>query len=111
MNTIKKMILYTFLILFLLSIHRDLTVGTFLNSTPDQQNKLHIMEQEKMEVLKVQVGQGETVLSIVEEINEPHSSNLDIPQILADFKSLNHGVKPTDIKKEEYYYFPLYKNQ
>ncbi|SFD54663.1 hypothetical protein SAMN05216238_102158 [Lentibacillus persicus] len=112
MNTINKVILYIFLFLFLLSVHHDLTAGTYGNNKPEGPNKTQtqrMMKEEQIEILKVQAGHGDTVLSIVERINEGHSESLDISRIMKDFKLLNNDVKPTEIQAEEYYYFPLYK--
>ncbi|QKY69472.1 hypothetical protein [Lentibacillus sp. CBA3610] len=108
MNAIKKLLLYTFIILFLISVHKDLTVGTSLNPDTDSQNQTHMIEQEERTVLKVQVSTGETVLSIAERINPQDSNHLDISQVLDDFRALNPDVEPTHITPGEYYYFPLY---
>ncbi|SFA70701.1 hypothetical protein SAMN04488072_101139 [Lentibacillus halodurans] len=108
MNSIKKLLLYTFIILFLISVHQDLTVGTPLNNNLDSQNNPPIVEQENITFIKVQTNTGDTVLSIVEELNKQNNNDLDISQILDDFKALNPGVEPLHIQTGEYYYFPLY---
>ncbi|MFD1363039.1 hypothetical protein [Lentibacillus salinarum] len=113
MKKINKPLFYTFILLFLISVHKDLTVGTPLNNDTDGQNEQNLKmsaEQETITIIKVQVQQGDTVLSIVEAINQQrnHVNQLDISQVLSDFRTLNPGVEPLNIETGNYYYFPAY---
>ncbi|HLS07964.1 hypothetical protein [Lentibacillus sp.] len=109
MNSFKKILVYVFVVLFLVSIHRDLTIGTPLDSKSDGQHDNPMVEEEQANAVKISVNKGDTVLSIVEELNEQNDRELDIPQIMTDFKALNPGVEPLHIESGDDYYFPLYK--
>ncbi|TFJ94101.1 hypothetical protein [Lentibacillus salicampi] len=109
MNSIKKLLIYIFAVLFLVSIYQDLTAGTPLNSNPNPQKQDNrTLEQETLTAIKVKVNEGDTVLSIVEKLNDQSNRPLDISQIQTDFKALNPHVEPLHIKSGTYYYFPLY---
>lgn len=58
--------------------------------------------------IKVKVQPGDTVLSLMEKVNNYELDNLDIDKIIADFKQLNPLVNPYDLKINHYYYFPVY---
>ncbi|WP_164668594.1 hypothetical protein [Virgibacillus doumboii] len=113
MNNIKKTLLYMFIILFIISLYKDLTVGTPLNSTNNQyENEYNSEEANDLTVMRVKVQQGETVLSIVEQINQQKINTMDIKQIIADFEALNPTVNdPEKLKTNTFYYFPVYEKE
>lgn len=102
------MLIYVFIILFIVSIHKDLTVGTPLNNKPEIHYDNNTIVQESLTATKVKVNKGDTVLSIVEELDHQNDKQLDISQIQADFKALNPNVETLHIEPGKYYYFPSY---
>ncbi|GGJ83191.1 hypothetical protein GCM10007063_02130 [Lentibacillus kapialis] len=108
MNSIKRLFIYVLIVLFLVSIHKDLTVGTPMDSEPEMQNGTKTFKQESLTAVEVKVNEGDTVLTIVEELNDQNDKQLDIPQIQADFEALNPNVQALHVEPGEYYYFPLY---
>ncbi|WP_010531008.1 hypothetical protein [Lentibacillus jeotgali] len=108
MNSMKRLLIYFFTILLLVSIYKDLTVGTPIDSRPEIQHDTETVEQESLTAVEVQVNKGDTVLTIVEELNHQNDKELDISQIQADFKALNPNAEPLHIEPGKYYYFPLY---
>ncbi|WP_106497131.1 hypothetical protein [Lentibacillus sp. Marseille-P4043] len=104
----KKSGIYLFIILIIVSIYTDLTSGSLLppnnNSIPAKQTEP--TNTRKFKVKKVKVRSGDTVLSIVEEINDLLPA-LDINQIFDDFQLINH-TNPHKLIIGDYYYFPIY---
>ncbi|GAA0443229.1 hypothetical protein GCM10008983_20520 [Lentibacillus halophilus] len=103
----KRFILYMFIILLVISIYKDMTTGIL----PDTSSKLttdNTHETEKLTVVRVKAGKGDTVLSIVESINELNNQ-VAVSKILDDFRSINPDTDPFHVKSGEYYFFPLYK--
>src|SRR5699024_9177704 len=99
MNNITKTLLYIFIILFVISLYKDLTIGTQLHSTDNQQSDKYEKEIKDINAMRVKVKQGDTVLSIVEQLNNKTINTMDIKQILADFKALNPTVaSPKSLK-------------
>ncbi|MEC5422240.1 hypothetical protein QGM71_01870 [Virgibacillus sp. C22-A2] len=62
----------------------------------------------KFNVIHIKVQPGDTVLSIVEELNEDTLDSLDISQLISDFKMINPNSDPYNLQAHHYYYFPLY---
>ncbi|MFD2046081.1 hypothetical protein ACFSTA_12140 [Ornithinibacillus salinisoli] len=106
----KKTLLYLFIILFLVSIYKDMTIGTQISEDKNEYSTTVDSEQARhFQAIKIKVQPGETVLSIAEQLNEFENTPLVIDDILTDFKTLNPNVNPYDIKSHSYYFFPLYK--
>lgn len=110
MNLIKKSFLYIFIILLLVSIYKDLYYGTIINNQTNDDNSAYTTVN-KPHVIKVKVQQGDTVLSIVEKINETENENLNIEMILEDFQAANPTADPFQLKANAFYYFPLYEKE
>ncbi|TRM12720.1 hypothetical protein FH966_14015 [Lentibacillus cibarius] len=101
--------LYIFIILFCVSIYKDLTIGIIPDNTSMNQNIGNKMEEDKLTGISMKVDKGDTILSVVEEINDHLGNKLDISEIMADFKTLNPKADPIKIQPGETYYFPVYK--
>ncbi|WP_186575770.1 hypothetical protein [Aquibacillus kalidii] len=132
MIILKKIGLTLFVVLLLVSIFKDLTVGTIVRETETVQGasekdneeqpvekknkkadenteKEQQKETNRYKVVSKKVAAGETVLSIVETIN-PDENSLLMKQIILDFETLNPGIDPHLIEPNKEYYFPAYKN-
>ncbi|WP_099158522.1 hypothetical protein [Virgibacillus ndiopensis] len=107
MNFLQKCGIFLVILLLIISVYKDLTSGT---QESLELNKPIEIEQtsKKYKVVKVKVQSGDTVLSIMEEVNN-NNKTLDITKILSDFKAINNEVSPHELKVGNYYYFPLYK--
>jgi len=110
MYFIKRIFFYLIIILLIVSLYKDLTIGTshFNDNKFNHTQQIYLKEQEsKLSVIQVRVQPGDTVLSITEQINQqlPH---LDIMQIMNDFKTINPNVEPYHLQSDTVYYFPLY---
>jgi len=102
----KKIIIYALIFLFLLSIYKDLNSGSLLSNLDTKQETVPINDY-KAVYLKVQ--HGDTILSIIERINEKNMDRMDITQIMEDFELLNPNILPEEVKVDHYYYFPTYE--
>lgn len=108
MNTLIKFGLFILALMFIMSFYKDLTVGTLISSNHAENEQITPVVNIDSTAMRVKVQEGETVLSIVEQINQNSVQTIDIDQVLTDFKKLNPEIKPLDINAGEYYYFPLY---
>lgn len=110
MDFIKRTFIYVIIILLCISIYNDLTLGNVV-----LENKSNRIQQPSADitftVLQVKVEPGETVLSIVERINNNRNlEKMDLTQILTDFTIINPSIDPHNLEPRTYYYFPLYDN-
>lgn len=104
----KRFLLYVFVILLFISVSKDLT-----------ENKQDSVEYKEIvaphhtntdfTIMHIKIKPGDTVLSIVEEINDHNIQKLDAKQIIADFQSINPNADPYHIQPHLFYYFPKYK--
>ncbi|WP_174613826.1 hypothetical protein [Virgibacillus ihumii] len=110
MNPLIKFGLFIFVLLFIISMHKDLTVGS-LEKDLNHSSEDNITSRATIhsQAVRIKVHEGETVLSIVEQINQESVQTLDVKQIVADFKELNPDAKPLQIKAGNYYFFPFYE--
>lgn len=108
MQFIKKSSLFLFIILLFISVYKDLNSGSPL---PSHSNDTKIQDNIPHQVIKVKVKQGETVLSIVEQVNQTERNNLNIQSIMDDFQEANPNTDPYHLKPNTFYYFPLYKEE
>ncbi|HLR08016.1 MAG TPA: hypothetical protein VK136_01970 [Bacillota bacterium] len=102
----KRIGLYILLVLFIASVHKDLSSKTYIPSE-NMENEATPTTSD-FSPFKVKVRNGETVLSIVERLNPNTIHTVEIKQIMHDFKTLNPHVKPDELKHNTYYYFPRY---
>ncbi|MCP8616879.1 LysM peptidoglycan-binding domain-containing protein [Salirhabdus salicampi] len=127
MKWIIRLSILILIILFVKSIMYDLTVGTLTSpSAVEAENENNegdvqpldeeIMktenetenEVERYDHITYEVEAGDTVLSVIEDLNE-HMSELSITTIIEDFEALNPAVDPHQIKVGTTYKFPIYK--
>ncbi|MFB4166489.1 hypothetical protein [Virgibacillus sp. JSM 102003] len=113
MNNILKTLTYILIALLFISMYKDLSVGTTLtpgiNNKQSQEEK--ISKTENITAMKVKVLQGDTLLTIAEEINPQLSNNLNVNKIVEDFKALNPTADPVELQIGEFYSFPIYKRE
>ncbi|WP_156290717.1 hypothetical protein [Oceanobacillus salinisoli] len=103
----KKIFIYIIIILLVASIYKDLSLGTEPNeNVPTQETTIQINE--NYSAMKVKVTSGDTVLSIVENINEG-KGEIAIDQMMTDFQQLNPEVNPYRLQPNTFYYFPVYE--
>ncbi|MFC4558830.1 hypothetical protein ACFO3D_11500 [Virgibacillus kekensis] len=113
MGSFKKAILYLFTILLLVSLYKDLTVGTSLD-TPykvgdEEATEIEGNNEMRIYSMQVKVQNGDTVLSIVERINVDLQESLNIEKILTDFTELNPTADPKNLTAGKFYSFPVYE--
>ena len=104
----KKFLLYVFIILLFISIYKDLAEN---NQHTESINTYHTPDQRNADfaIMHIKVEPGDTVLSVVEEMNHHHIKKLDLNQIIADFQRINPTVDPYHLQPHVFYYFPAYK--
>ncbi|RDW21916.1 hypothetical protein [Oceanobacillus chungangensis] len=103
----KRLIIYMLFILLCISIYKDLSInGT---SSPENASLFEQSPQSNYTITQIKITIGDTVLSVIEEINFDNNNQLDIPMIMADFKQLNPTADPFHLEPNTFYYFPLYK--
>lgn len=115
MKSFWKNFLFICLILILISVYNDLQVGQSLEHPPSQKDPFIMREMKDVpdretsfEIVRMKVQRGDTVLSIVEEINPFLHDGLNIEVILNDFQRINPFVDPYNLKPGKYYSFPIY---
>lgn len=106
MKTINKCCLFLFIIFLATSIYKDLHLNS--PSTFYENDKIETLS---INVIKVKVKHGETVLSIVENINPMDKERINIQQVMNDFKEANPNADPFQLEADKYYYFPLYTSK
>lgn len=103
---LKKSIALIGTILLLLSIYHDLQKDKMVR---DEILSVTFND-ETMFVVKKRVKPGDTMLSLVEEVNGGKLHQFDIDKIMNDFKNVNPNLKSNALTVNEYYYVPLYKS-
>jgi hypothetical protein len=105
----KRFLLYVFIILLFISISKDLEVNDHDQNT--EMINIHSPHQSNADfsIMHIKIEGGDTVLSIVEEINHYHIKKMDLNQIIADFQEINPTVDPYHLQPHIFYYFPVYK--
>lgn len=111
MTFFKRLFFYLIIFLFIASLYRDLTIGTppFNDSKLEQIQQIYPEDQkeDKLSAVQVRVQPGDTVLSIIEKINH-QLPELDIEQMMIDFKTMNPNIDPYHLQTDSIYYFPVY---
>ncbi|MYL33453.1 hypothetical protein GLW08_09135 [Pontibacillus yanchengensis] len=125
---IKKLLVVTLVFLFIVSITKDLTTGTFPASVNENEETTSkqitqpsttskattntvdqpLQSNKRFETIQYKVKAGETVLSIIERLNK-QGNPVTIQQMLKDFEDLNPNTNPHQIETNEPYYFPVYR--
>ncbi|RLL48065.1 hypothetical protein D8M04_01945 [Oceanobacillus piezotolerans] len=108
MQILKKYILYIAIILLITSVYKDLSLGT--NQIEHYRSDVILTDKNinNYTIIRLKAESGDTLLSIVESINESKTS-LSPEKILTDFMELNPTSDPYHIKVGEWYYFPIYE--
>jgi restriction endonuclease len=103
MSFVKKLSLFSLILLLLLSISHDLSKnmeqGAEATNSEINQNT---------EIATIKVQHGDTLLSIVEEIND--LNQLHVEEIIKDFQNLNPDSDYRTLIPNTFYYFPLYND-
>lgn len=110
MNFTKRLLFYVVIILLIVSLYKDITIGTpFINDSKlDQIQQIYPKDfQHNLSVAQVRVQHGDTVLSITERVNH-QLPELDIEKIITDFKAINPNIDPYHLQTDTFYYFPVY---
>lgn len=109
LHFLKRMLLYLLLFLFLLSMYNDLHLGTPRpKETPTHHPHLATHSEDEFQIVQIKVQPGESALSIIEKINPNLSDQLNIMDVIADFKRINPGTNPHELHPQHSYFFPLY---
>lgn len=109
MHFIKRICIYILIFLLFLSFYHDFTTG-YPSPFKDHKDIPVQMEKQKkdLNVVKVRAEHGDTVLSIMERLHPHDIEELDISQMIDDFKMLNSNVDPYTLQQNTYYLFPFY---
>lgn len=106
----KKIIAFLLTATIGYSIYHDITNGTLevysTNNTLLEDNA----EIETSPFIAIAVQPGDTVLSVVEQLQQAPLS-ASISQVTNDFMQLNKGTRPEDIQVGKTYKFPVYLNE
>ncbi|WP_163970015.1 hypothetical protein [Oceanobacillus halotolerans] len=105
----KRIGIYIVIILFIMSIYKDLqreipNMSSEENTTPSSIPE----ERADYTILKVKVSSGDTVLSVIDQIHNKSLETVDIGTIMADFHELNPNADPHHLSPNTYYFFPQY---
>src|SRR5690625_2352299 len=108
MYMLKKCTQYLLLFLIITSVYHDLTTGSLPHTESNIDQAQIEQTHHEIIIVKRDVQAGETVLSIIEKINQDQLHELDISKILSDFKQLNPDADPFNLQLNKSYYFPVY---
>lgn len=106
MFTKRRMFISFCIILFILSVHHDLNKDSISKQHMPIKNKSSV--EQDFSIVRKKVLPGETVLSIIELINEGQLKKMNTYDLLNDFRQLNPKVDPFNIKQGAHYNFPKY---
>lgn len=103
----KRLAAFLLSALVIYVIYFDLTHGT-LPVIKEQIIEAKFSDDTVLPFFEKEVSPGETVLSVVErEMDGPLP--VTITQVIADFSTLNNGLKPEELKFGKNYRFPDYR--
>ncbi|MBU8879403.1 hypothetical protein BGM26_10445 [Bacillus sp. FJAT-29790] len=102
----KRLALFLITVLLIYVIYFDLNHGT-LPVVKDQVIEAKSSIETSLPFFEKEVRPGETVLSVVErKLDGPLP--VSISDVVTDFKILNNGLKPEELKSGQTYRFPDY---
>lgn len=116
MHFLKKVFVVFLALLFVRSLLYDWSTGvlefdvTPTNTEEDQKEKNNHGNKASFQAVPYQVQSGDTVLSILEQLN-PHLNMYSMEKVIEDFQSLNPGIDPHSILNGNTYLFPVYDEQ
>ncbi|SDD20043.1 hypothetical protein SAMN05421663_107233 [Terribacillus halophilus] len=110
----KRIGIFLFCCALFMSIWKDLTIGSPIPAAPAETKKEEQVTDEKQELTEemfqpvlLQVKQGDTLLSIANELNN-NDLRVTMEQVIRDFEELNPGKDPYALDAGSAYYFPHY---
>ncbi|PAE08970.1 hypothetical protein CHI12_03910 [Terribacillus saccharophilus] len=110
----KRIGIFLFCCALFMSIWKDLTIGSPVPATPTETtteetetDEKQEMTQETFQPVLLQVKQGDTLLSVANELNN-HDLRVTMEQVIVDFEELNPGKDPYALDAGSAYYFPHY---
>lgn len=103
----KGFLCFCLAVLVVYTIYYDLQVGTIPKVTNSANAATHHVKKAQMPFQSVKVKPGDTVLSVVEQLNGNES--VGIQKIVRDFDKLNPGDNASNIQIGQTYRFPIYK--
>lgn len=106
MSFMKRSLIYLLIILLALSIYNDLDGKPRIEENNSKNTHLNINT--KFTIMHIKIQPGDTVLTIVEQINPNKFQILNIAQIITDFQLINPTVDPHHLQPHSFYYFPKY---
>lgn len=109
MNTLKRLLLYIFIILLIVSIYQD--IFTKHSSTPVKNDAEKMITSEAYSIAHIKVLPGDTVLSIIETLNKDNLERIDLQNFLNHFEELNPTTDPYKLQPYTIYYFPVYNRE
>ncbi|MEI3606829.1 hypothetical protein SPD48_14085 [Pseudogracilibacillus sp. SE30717A] len=107
MSLTKKICLYTFIILLIVSLYNDIKKETNITNNS---SSLPLYVDNGFKSIKIKTTTGDTILSVTEHINGEVLNDMTMENILDDFNNLNPNVNSLELTPGEYYYFPVYKD-
>lgn len=96
-----------FILLIGYIIFYDIKIGTLPLLRSNQSKQVVTNSSSTIPYESIEVKNGDTVLSIVEEVNNNQIPSIE--KIVADFKELNPDQSPGKLKVGKSYKFPVYK--
>lgn len=96
-----------FILLIGYIIFYDIKIGTLPLLRSNQSKQVSTTSSSTIPYESIEVKNGDTVLSIVEEVNSNQIPSIE--KIVADFKELNPDQSPGKLKVGKSYKFPVYK--
>ncbi|MFS0861573.1 flagellin hook IN motif-containing protein [Fredinandcohnia sp. 179-A 10B2 NHS] len=107
----KKLFAFLSIIFVLYIIYYDIKIGTLPSVKGETIEVLEkVLEDQPVEPsIEIKVKAGDTVLSIVEEINK-NTKITSIEKVIKDFEELNQNTKADLLQIGKTYQFPLYTN-
>ncbi|MCI1593598.1 LysM peptidoglycan-binding domain-containing protein [Heyndrickxia oleronia] len=106
----KKILAFVAVIIVIYSIYIDLNFGTIpaiSHASEVKENTKPSTAKKPFSYKEIIIKPGDTVLSVVEEVNKiPLSVSID--KVINDFIQLNNGIKPEEIQIGQIYKIPLY---
>lgn len=111
MYFLKRLTIYLVIILLIISLYKDVTKGMipFNDSKSDHFQQIYTSNSNKdLATVAVRVQPGDTLLSIIEQINGQTNTVINMEQMILDFQALNPHTDPFYLEPNSIYYFRKY---
>ncbi|HLS34910.1 MAG TPA: hypothetical protein VK061_01570 [Bacillota bacterium] len=106
MKFIKQNSIYILIIFVILSVYADITTHNDVK-TKNLCNAFHD-ETSRYTIVSYEVKDGDSVLSVMEDINKHKFHQQPIEQMIDDFLVMNPDANPYQLIPNKIYYFPIY---